>query len=292
MNFNKKLGTYSGILITISLTVALFLIGFCGWIAISSKELIKYIKQNIEIQVYLEREIKQGDLEKIKEKIENLNIADIKDNKQQIKLTTKEKAAEIFYQDTKENFKEILGENPFRDSYIIRLKEENITEEKLKLFKLKIEKINGVFEVEYANDFLKGIISNVNKVYKILALIVLIFFIATLLLINNTIKLALYSQRFIIRTMQLVGATDFFIQKPFLVKGLIQGSVASLLSIFLIFLTKYASTSQIEGLSLIQNEKATIILFFILLLLGPTIGVLSTFQSIIRYQKMDLDKLY
>jgi cell division transport system permease protein len=292
MNFNKKLGTYSGILITISLTVALFLIGFCGWIAISSKELIKYIKQNIEIQVYLEREIKQGDLEKIKEKIQNLNIADIKDNKQLIKLTTKEKAAEIFYQDTKENFKDILGENPFRDSYIIRLKEENITEEKLKLFKLKIEKINGVFEVEYANDFLKGIISNVNKVYKILALIVLIFFIATLLLINNTIKLALYSQRFIIRTMQLVGATDFFIQKPFLVKGLIQGSVASLLSIFLIFLTKYASTSQIEGLSLIQNEKATIILFFILLLLGPTIGVLSTFQSIIRYQKMDLDKLY
>ncbi|MCP9767630.1 FtsX-like permease family protein [Lacihabitans sp. LS3-19] len=292
MSFNKKLGSYPGILITISLTVALFLIGFCGWIAISSKELIRYVKQNIEIQVYLDRNLEQAELEKIKSKIESLNIADIKDNKQEIKLTTKEKAAEIFYQDTKENFKDVLGDNPFRDSYSVRLKEENITEEKLKLFKVEIEKINGVFEVEYAKDFLKGIISNVNKVYKILALIVVIFFVATLLLINNTIKLALYSQRFIIRTMQLVGATDFFIQKPFLIKGFIQGLIASFISISLIYVTKYVSTSQIDGLNLIQNDKAVLFLFFILLVLGPTIGVLSTFQSIVRYHKMDLDKLY
>lgn len=292
MSFNKKLGSYPGILITISLTVALFLIGFCGWIAISSKELIKYVKQNIEIQVYLDRGLEQTDLEKIKSRIENLNIAEIKDKKQEIKLTTKEKAAEIFYQDTKENFKDVLGDNPFRDSYSVRLKEENITEEKLKLFKVEIEKINGVFEVEYAKDFLKGIISNVNKVYKILALIVVIFFVATLLLINNTIKLALYSQRFIIRTMQLVGATDYFIQKPFLVKGFFQGLIASLISIFLIYITKYVSTAQIDGLNLIQNDKAIFFLFFILLILGPTIGVLSTFQSIVRYHKMDLDKLY
>lgn len=292
MSFNKKLGSYPGILITISLTVALFLIGFCGWIAISSKELIKYVKQNIEVQVYLDRELEKSELDAILKKIESLGFAEIKNGKPQITLTSKEQAADIFYKDTKEDFKDVLGDNPFRDAFSVRLKVENISEEKITLIKTEIEKIKGVFEVEYAKDFLKGIISNVNKIYKVLALIVVIFFVATILLINNTIKLALYSQRFIIRTMKLVGATDFFIQKPFLIKGFVQGFIASVISIVLIFLTKYVSTSQIDGLNLIQNKTGILLLFIILLILGPTIGVLSTFQSIVRYHKMDLDKLY
>jgi cell division transport system permease protein len=292
MVFNRNLGSYPGILITISLTVALFLIGFSGWIALSSKELIKYVKQNIEVQAYLEKDLDSTQISAIKHKIEAMGIAEITDGKAQVMLISKEKAAEIFYKDTKEDYKAVLGENPFRDSFTIKLKEEKISEAQLKNIKTEIEKLIGVFEVEYAKDFLKGIITNVNKVYKILALIVFIFFVATILLINNTIKLALYSQRFIIRTMQLVGATDFFIQKPFLIKGIVQGVIASLISILLIFLTKNLATSQIDGLALIQNDAALYVLFVILLILGPVIGLLSTYQSIIRYHKMDLDKLY
>jgi cell division transport system permease protein len=292
MSFNKTLGSYPGILIIISLTVALFLIGFCGWIAISSKELIKYVKQNVELQVYLERDLDALELAKIKSDLINLKIAEHTSSRPGVVLISKETAADIFFKDTKENFKEVLGDNPFRDAYTIKLKEENISESRLKEMKTQIEKVPGVFEVDYAKDFLNGIISNVNKVYKILAAIVLIFFIATLLLINNTIKLALYSQRFIIRTMQLVGATDYFIQKPFLAKGFFQGTVAALIAILLVFFTKTVAISQIEGLSIIQNTQNTIWLFLILLILGPMIGVMSTYQSIVRYHKLDLDKLY
>ncbi len=292
MSFNKRLGSYPGILIIISLSVALFMIGFCGWIALSSKELIKYVKQNIEIQVYLERDLDANEISQLKSDLINLSIADIKNNVPQIFLISKETAAEIFFNDTKENFQDVLGDNPFRDSFTIKLKEEYITELKLTQIKTNIEKISFVFEVDYAKDFLKGIISNVNKIYKVLAIVVMIFFIATLLLINNTIKLALYSQRFIIRTMQLVGATDFFIQKPFLKKGFFQGFVAAIISVGLIFITKKIATYQIDGLELIQNNSSIYILFGILLILGPLIGILSTFQSIARYHKMDLDKLY
>lgn len=292
MSFNKRLGSYPGILIIISLSVALFLIGFCGWIALSSKELIKYVKQNIEVQVYLERDLNANQISQLKSDLINLSVADIKNNVPQIFLVSKETAAEIFFKDTKENFQDVLGDNPFRDSFTIKLKEEYITEQKLAQIKTNIEKIPFVFEVDYAKDFLKGIIANVNKIYKVLAMVVLIFFIATLLLINNTIKLALYSQRFIIRTMQLVGATDFFIQKPFLKKGLFQGLIAAIISVFLIFITKKIATDQIDGLELIQNNISIYILFGILLVLGPLIGILSTFQSIARYHKMDLDKLY
>jgi cell division transport system permease protein len=292
MNFNRSLGSYPGILIIISLSVAIFLIGFCGWIALSSKELIKYVKQNIEIQVYLDKDIDANLLSNVKAKLNDLGILDVKNNAAQIKYISKETAAEIFFNETKENFQDVLGENPFRDSFSLKLKEEFVNESKLFSLKTEIEKIDGVYEADYAKDFIKGIISNVNRIYKVLAVIVLIFFVATLLLINNTIKLALYSQRFIIRTMQLVGATDFFIQKPFLIKGFFQGLIASFIAILLIFITKNIAISQIDGLSLIQNNGSLTMLFLILLILGPIVGVLSTFQSIVRYHKMDLDKLY
>jgi len=292
MNINSKLGNYPGILITVSLTVALFLIGFCGWIAITSKELIKYVRQNVEVQVYLHKSLDSTAVQHLYTDLAKLDIAETVKGKPAITLITKDKAAEIFFKETRENYQEVLGENPFSDAYNIKLKEENITESRLQELQEQIAKIPGVSEVDYPKDFLKGIITNVNKIYKVVAIIVLIFFVATLLLINNTIKLALYSQRFIIRTMQLVGATDWFIQKPFLVTGLIQGLFAAILSIVLIYLTRYAASSQVEGLSLLANPQLTYILFLILLVLGPVIGVLSTYQSVARYNKMDLDKLY
>jgi cell division transport system permease protein len=292
MALSKKLGSYPGILITISLTVALFLIGFCGWIAISSNELIRYVKQNIEVQVYLEKTADSTQIDTLSVLLHEMQVAEIKEGNQEIKLVTKNDAANIFYEETKENFKDILGENPFRDSFKIRLKEENIREEKLKLIKAEIEKMPMVFEVEYAKDLLKGVIVNINKIYKVLAYIVIIFFIATILLINNTIKLALYSQRFIIRTMQLVGATDKFIQRPYLVNGIFQGLIAALISIALLSALKFLVLSQVAGIEIIQNQKSMLMLFALLILLGPVIGLLSTFQSITRYRKMDLDSLY
>lgn len=292
MSLNRNLGSYPGVLITASLTIALFLIGFCGWIAISSNELIKYVKQNIEVQVFLDRDIDSTKTINLENYLKNLKVADETDGTQSIKFVTKAQAAEIFFKETKENYEEVLGDNPFRDSYIIKMKADKIDEKLLQKLKMTIEKIDGVFEVEYAKDFLKGVINNVTKVYRVLTFIVVIFFLATIMLINNTIKLALYSQRFIIRTMKLVGATDRFIQKPFLLNGLTQGLVASLISIALLFLLERLASSQVEGLSLIQNTKFSIALYGILLLLGPIIGMLSTFASLNKYHKLDLDKLY
>jgi cell division transport system permease protein len=292
MSLQKSLGSYPALLITISLTIALFLIGFAGWIAISSNELIKYVKQNIEVQVFLQKNLSPEKKAQIKSDIEKLALVDATESKESIKFISKEEGATIFFENTNENFQEVLGENPFHDGYNIRLRAELINESDLKKIKAKLERISGVFEVDYAKDFLKGVVENVNKIYKLLALVVFIFFIATLLLINNTIKLALFSQRFIIRTMQLVGATDGFIQKPFLLKATLQGLIASIIAILLVLATQQIASKQIEGLGLIQNDTSLFILLILVLFLGPLIGFLSTLQSIVRYQKMDLDKLY
>ena len=292
MKSNKKLGSYPGILITASLTVALFLIGFCGWVAFSSKELIKYIKQNIEVQAYLDRELAQEKIDFIKKTLSSFPEIEHSGDSSLISFISSESAATAFLAETNEDYQAILGDNPFRDAFNLKVKEEQLNEGELAILKKKIETIPGVYEADYAKDFVNGITENANKAYLILASIVLIFLVATILLINNTIKLALYSQRFIIKTMQLVGATNSFIQKPFVGKGLFQGLLAGIISSILIIGTQQLALKQVEGLSLIQNSEMMIYVVLILLILGPLIGMVSTFQSINRYLNVDLDDLY
>ncbi|SOE19942.1 cell division transport system permease protein [Spirosomataceae bacterium TFI 002] len=288
MSKNKKLGTYPGILITISLTLALFLIGFCGWFALSTKELISYVRQNIEVQVYLDRNIEMDKVEQIRRELAELPQLKIS----KIEYISKDSIATNFMQETSEKYEEVLGDNPFRDAFTINLNQDLLEGNKIENLKKEIEEIDGVFELDYAKDFIDGIIENANKAYLILSAIVLIFLIATLLLINNTIKLALYSQRFIIKTMQLVGATNGFIQKPFLIKGVVQGLIAGSIAAALVFITQQLAINELEGLSLIQNNEMMLILAIVLLVMGPLIGFLSTFQSITRYLNLDLDDLY
>lgn len=292
MKSNKKLGSYPGILITASLTVALFLIGFCGWVAFSSKELIKYIKQNIEVQVYLDRNLSAGKIDSVRLTLVSFTEIVKSADSSQITFISSSVAAEKFLQETSENYEAILGDNPFRDAFNLKIKEEHLSDGQLAILKKKLENIPGIFEADYAKDFVIGITENANKAYLVLSSIVLIFLIATILLINNTIKLALYSQRFIIRTMQLVGATDNFIQKPFISKGLIQGLIAGLIASVLILLTQQLALRQLDGLSIIQNQEMMIYIIVILLLLGPLIGLISTYQSINKYLNIDLDDLY
>lgn len=292
MKSNKKLGSYPGILITVSLTVALFLIGFCGWVAFSSKELIKYIKQNIEVQAYLDRNLSEAKIDSIHQVIASFPEIEKKGDSSLITFISSKTAAENFLAETNENYEEILGDNPFRDAFNLKVKEELLSDGELAILKQKIEAVSGVYEADYAKDFVNGITENANKAYLILSAIVLIFLIATILLINNTIKLALYSQRFIIRTMQLVGATNAFIQKPFITKGLLQGFIAGVIASALILITQQLALKQVDGLSIIQNQEMMMYVIVIMLILGPLIGLVSTFQSINKYLNVDLDDLY
>ncbi len=289
---STKPGSYPGALITVSLTIALFLIGFCGWLAFTSKELIRYVKQNIEMQVYVQADIDAKGLRQLHTKLAKMGEIALENGHPALKFTTKDKIAENFVAETNEDYKEILGNNPFRDVFTLRLKEEYLTEESLSTIKTKLATIDGVYEVDYARDFINSITKNANKAYIIMSAIVIIFLIATILLINNTIKLALYSQRFIIRTMQLVGATNAFIQKPFLTRGLIQGFIAAAISSILVLITQQTAIKQITGLSVIQNGSSMLIITAILLILGPLIGLVSTYHSIVKYLSIDLDELY
>ncbi|WP_305952411.1 ABC transporter permease [Emticicia oligotrophica] len=289
---NRKLGSYPSMLIILSLTAALFLVAFSGWIALTSKQLVLYIKQNIEVQVYLDKSLTQIQKDSVRNLIAQKNYVAYSDNVPQIKFISKESTAEKVLKETNEDFRSILGENPYRDAFSLKLKEEYFKEEELAKIKADLENVPGIFEADYAKDFVDSINKNANKAYLIIASIVVLLLIAIVLLINNTIRLALYSQRFIIRSMQLVGATDWFIQKPFIGRGILQGLIAGVIASGLLVIVEQIAIREIENLGILQNFTKLSILCGFVILLGVLIGVLSTFQSMYRYLRTDLEDLY
>ena len=293
----KKIGSYPNAMIIMSLTAALFLIGFCGLLVIQSKKLVSIIRQNIEVRVFVDKSVtKEGQdslLNVLKTKPYVLNyMVNNTDASNPITFVSKEEAAKEFIEGTKEDFTAFLGANPLRDSYRVKIGEDYFEETKLQLIKKDIEKSPGVYEVVYQEDLADNINRNVTKIYAVLASFALIMLIIIVLLVNNTIKLAIYSQRFLIRSMQLVGATNGFIQRPYILRGAMQGTIGGILAGGLLIGLQQIAVRNVEGLAMLQEYNKLAILVGIVLTLGILIGIASTYQSLARYLRMALDDLY
>ena len=279
-------------MIIASLTAALFLIGFCGLLVMQSKKLISIIKQNIEVRVMLDKGLDSNQVTKVYKSIVARPFVLSIDGKPQVTFFSKDEAAKEFIADTKEDFSTLLGDNPLHDSYRVRLQEDYFEDTKLKQIKAELEKNDGVFEVVYQENLADQINKNLTKIYLILATFAIIMLVIIILLMNNTIRLALYSQRFLIRSMQLVGATNGFIQRPFLKNGAVQGLISGLIAAGLIVALQQIALHQIEGLQLLQEYDKLSFLLAGVIILGALIGIASTFQALARYLRMALDDLY
>lgn len=288
----KKIGSYPNAMIVMSLTAALFLIGFCGLLVIQSKKLVSIIRQNIEVRVFLEKTETKAGQDSILHVIKQKPFVLTSTEETPITFVSKEEAAKEFIEGTKEDFTTLLGENPLRDSYRVKLHEDYFEESKLQAIKKDIEKLKGVYEVVYQEDLADNINRNVTKIYAVLSAFALIMLIIIVLLVNNTIKLAIYSQRFLIRSMQLVGATNGFIQRPYIIRGATQGLIGGLLAIALLVGLQQLAVRNVEGLLSLQEYNKIIFLAVIIMLLGVLIGIISTYQSLSRYLRMTLDDLY
>lgn len=279
-------------MIVMSLTAALFLIGFCGLLVIQSKKLVSIIRQNIEVRVFINKEVSKAGQDSILRIIQAKPFVLNSGETKAITFVSKEEAAKEFIEGTKEDFATFLGENPLRDSYRVKIQEDYFEEAKLQQIKKELDQVKGVYEVVYQEDLADNINRNVTKIYIVLASFALVMLIIIVLLVNNTIKLAIYSQRFLIRSMQLVGATNGFIQKPYVLRGAIQGLVGGVVAALLLIGLQQLAVRNVEGLALLQEYDKIVILVLSVLGLGVAIGVASTYQSLARYLRMALDDLY
>lgn len=287
----KKLGGYPAIGVVMSITLALFVIGLFGLLVLYSQELETQVRQNIRMQVYLKSNISENQRMQIETTLRAQEYVS-KQAPEPITFVSKDDAAEKFIAETGEDFKKFIGDNPLRDAYLVTIDPSYHAVSEMEKIKGNLEKMNGVFQVYYVEGLIESINSNVTKIGFVLLGVILILLLTVILLINNTLRIALFSQRFLIRSMQLVGAKRWFILGPFLVRavgyGLLSGLVAGLL---LFILTNYAQ-EKIPDLTILHDQSRFIGLVGVITLIGIFIAFLSTFFSIRRYLRMSLDDLY
>lgn len=288
----KTLGSYPSVGVVISITLALFVTGLFGLLIIYSQELERVVRENIKLQVYLKSNLTETQRIQVEKKLEQLPYINKTVTYDALVFISKEEAAKKFIAETGEDFNQFLGENPLHDAYVISVDPSYHSKESMEKISTELEKMNGVYEVFYVEGLIESINKNVTRLGVILTAIIALLLVTVVLLINSTLRLALFSQRFLVRSMQLVGARKWFIQRPFLVRAIIYGMLSGILASAGIWLMVNYANKNIEDLALIQNKDRMITLSISLVIVGMIVAVTSSYFAIRKYLKMSLDELY
>lgn len=270
----------------ISISLVLFMLGLLGLIILHAGKLSDYVRENIGFSVIIKEEIKEPAILEFQKKLDTESFVKSTD------YITREQAAEDLTKELGEDFVDFLGYNPLLPSIDIRLNAEYANNDSLKILESKLLANNVVKEVFYH----KSLVDMVNRNIKRISLVILSFSLVLLLisiaLINNTIRLSVYSKRFIIKAMQLVGATRAFISKPFILKSLLHGLISSVIAILLLGVVLYFSRRAIPELVDLQDIDLFLSLFGIVMVLGLLITGLSTLFAVGRYLNLKSYKLH
>ncbi|MCH7398438.1 permease-like cell division protein FtsX [Belliella sp. DSM 107340] len=287
-----KVGKFKFISVLFSTTLSLFIVGLFGVIFIQAKTLTKIIRENIEIQVFLNKNIEEKQKANIGKLLAAKPYIMQKADSSALVFISQEEAAASFLEDTGEDFTKFLNDNPLRDSYTIAISEEYQTSEQIQEIVTEIQDMDGVFEVTYMSDLVESINENLLKVSLVMGGFIIILIVTVIMLINNTIRLALFSQRFLIRSMQLVGATRGFIRQPFLSRAFFFGALSGVLASAILFGIIEYTKANIDGFAMLQNYELLYMLFGGLIIVGALLSVFSTLRAVNKYLNMSLDELY
>ena len=288
----KQLGYFKFGSVLFSTTLSLFIVGLFGIILIQASSLTKIIRENIEIQVFLDKGLSQQQLADLRKDLAKKPFVLQTEDSVYLRFISNKEAAETFIKNTGEDFTKFLEDNPLRDSYVFSVSEEFQSSEQLTSIAKELETQPGVFEVSYMTDLVDSINKNLFKVSLIMGGFILILIVTVIMLINNTIRLALFSQRFLIRSMQLVGATRGFIRKPFIIRAFLFGVLAGILASGILFALLEYTKGNIEGFASLQNTELMLLLFVGLTVTGGFLSGISTLRSVNKYLNMSLDELY
>jgi cell division transport system permease protein len=270
----------------VGVALVLFLLGSLGWLVINAGQLSKAFKENIEISVILNDNTRDELGIKLKE------IIDLQSFTKTSQYISKEKAAEQFKKDFGEDFLQVLDYNPLYTSVNFHIHAQYMNTDSLIRIEKFIKQSNIVREVFYQKNLVDIMNSNVRRIGLVILIISLILIFSVIMLIDNTIRLAMYSNRFLIKTMQMVGATRWFIAKPFNLRSVFNGVMSGLLAIMGILLLKLFAEGWLPELKSLASTQWMIILCVSILTLGICISLLSTHRSVIKYLKTQLDDLY
>lgn len=284
--YSKRKLVGSSITTVVSLSLVLFMLGLLGIIILNTNKLSDNLKENIGIQIILNETAKEADIQHLTKTL------DISDYVKSTEFITKEDAAKRLQEDLGEDFIDFLGYNPLLPSINVHVKAAYANTDSLTMIEKELIGSKLVKEVVYQ----KSLVSMINENVKKISLVILIFsgllMVIALALINNTIRLSIYSKRFIIKTMQLVGATQSFVRRPFVLKGIKHGIYGATIAILMLIGVLYFAQKQLPELAELQDEKMLVTLFGLVIILGIIISWISTSLAVRKYLRLKADDLY
>ena len=285
-NYQKRRVRSSYISVVVSITVVLFFLGILGLFLLNAKNVATHFKEQIVMTVYLKDSAKDIEVTQLQKKIQ-LDPATKKVN-----FTPKEEAAAQYSRDIGEDFVEFLGYNPLLNSVDIYFNAAFVNTLSLTQTQREIASESFVDEVVYDQPLVTLLDENIQKISFVLFLCTILFVVIALLLINSSIRLSIYSKRFVIKTMQLVGATKSFIRKPFIWSHLRLGIISSLLALIALTLVLWEINQRFPELGLWNQTFELMIVFVGIFVLGISITGLSTFFATQRYLNLKTDAVY
>lgn len=264
----------------------LILVGILGWFVINGSKLERYFRGSVQVQVYLRENAPQKDIDSLISYIKAKPYAGAAEH------VTKEMAREKFLQEGNEDWDKVLNYNPLPASIDFNLKSEYVTKDTLTNIVTDLSQNIIVSEVKYPDEVVSNLNNVVRKVGWVLLGAVTLLAILVLILIDNTIKLAMFSNRFLIKTMQMVGATRWFISKPFDVKAVINGFISAIIAIAVIVVFIFGVERWLPEIKALRDYTLLALLFLAIIIIGIVITFISTHRSVTKYLKMKLDDLY
>jgi cell division transport system permease protein len=280
---NRILSSYVSVVISISMV--LFLFGLLSFSIINIKNVSKNFKESLTMSIYLKYNAKLVDLNQIKNSlVTSLYVKDLN-------YISKEEAVSIMKTEFGEDFINELGYNPLVNSFDINLMSEYVEGRKIDSISNLIQKNNFIDDIQYDRDLVSMMNTNMKKITLWMFPITIILFIISVLIINSSIKLAIYSNRFTIKTMQLVGATKKFIRRPFIIKNILLGICSSAIASSLLYFTIFYLDNKIPFIDIINNVYI-IYLILAVTFLGVLITWISTYFATQKLLNLNTEKLY
>ena len=285
---NKRRVAGSYLMSMVSIALVLFLLGVFALLMMHAQNLSNHLKENIGFEVVMNSNVKEDKILQLQNELDAMPAV------KSTEYITKEEAIQRLSEDLGEDFLQWLGneENPLLPSIDVRFNAEWANNDSIAAFQTQLMKNKDIKDIYYQKSLVGLIDQNVRRIGVVLMIASLVLLIIAITLIRNTIRLIIYSKRFLVRSMQLVGATPAYIRRPFIRSGILQGFFGALLADLLLALLLYGMTQRLPELTFVQDYIIIVGIFVGIIALGILLGGLSTRIALRKYLHADIDRLY
>ena len=282
--YHRKKATNNLISLFVINTIVLFFLSIALFTYLKSSTIKNYFKENVAVNIYLKNSSRGNDFKQIN-KFLNLN-----ENVKSTEFLSKEDAAELFANEIGEEFIAFLGYNPLLDLISVKLFGDKIDVYNIEEFIESLNNFKFIEEIEYDKPLVESLVNNFERIGILIILMSVLFFFTSFILINNSIKISIYSKKEIIKTMQLVGATKSFIRKPFITSYVKIGFYSSITSLILIFTLLFQVSFELDEIDFFSNTNDIIVLVSFIILFGIFTSYISSYFMTQKYLKLKISR--